>query len=121
MEITFSDNTTLEVRNISLSEDTNNLIIVLSDNYTNAKEIFKNAEKISTIATDNAEYCGYTILKSISAFYDGTEDTEEIRVELEYNGLSKEVDSLKLEIENLQSGILELSDLLLESEGTEEW
>lgn len=120
MVITFSDETTIEVQSVILSDDSNILVVNLSDSFANAKEIFKNAEKISTIATDNAEYCGYTILKSISAFYDGTEDTEEIRVELEYNGLSKEVDNLKSEIENLQSGILELTDLLLESEGTEE-
>ena len=120
MVITLQDGTTLDVNSVNLTESANDLIITLSSSFANAKEIFKNTEKISTISTDNAEYCGYTILKSISAFYDGTEDTEEIRVELEYNGLSKEVDNLKSEIENLQSGILELSDLLLESEETEE-
>ena len=120
MVITFSDKTTIDVQSIILSDDSNILVVNLSDNFANAKEIFKNTEKISKITTENAEYCGYTILKSISAFYDGVDDNEEIRVELEYNGLSKEVDSLKAEIENLQSGILELADLLLESEGSEE-
>lgn len=115
MVITLNDKTTLDIMYIGLSDDANNLVISLSDNFANTKEIFKNAEKTSVITTDNAEYCGYTILKSVSACNDGVSDKDEIRVELEYNGLSKEVDSLKSEIENLQSGILELTDLLLES------
>lgn len=114
MEITFSDNSILEVRNINFTEDANNLIIVLSNDFTKVKEIFKNAEKISTISTDNAEYCGYTILKSISDFYDGTDDTEEIRVELEYNGLSKQIDDLKTENKSAQNTINMLIDCIME-------
>ncbi len=120
MVIIFSDETTLDVDNIFLTEDENTLLIGLSGDFAKVKEIFKNTEKISTISADNAEYCGYTILKTISVYYDGIDDSAQIRVELEYNGLSKQVDALKSEIENLQSGILELTDLLLESEGTEE-
>ena len=115
MVITLNDKTKLDIMYIGLSDDANNLVISLSGDFANAKEIFKNTEKTSVITTDNAEYCGYTILKSISACNDGVSDKDEIRVELEYNGLSKEVDRLKSEIENLQSGILELTDLLLES------
>ena len=120
MVIIFSDETILDVDNIFLTEGENNLIIGLSGDFANIKEIFKNTEKISTISVDKAEYCGYTVLKSITSFYDGIDDVTQIRVELEYNGLSRQVDTLKSEIENLQSGILELADLLLESEGTEE-
>ena len=119
MVITLNDKTTLDIMYIGLSDDANNLVISLSGDFANAKEIFKNAEKTSVITTDNAEYCGYTVLKSVSACNDGVSEKDEIRVELEYNGLSKEVERLKSEIENLQSGILELSDLLLENGGVE--
>lgn len=112
MVITLNDKTTLDIMYIGLSDDANNLVFSLSGDYANTKEIFKNAEKTSVITTDNAEYCGYTILKSISACNDGVSDKDEIRVELEYNGLSKEVDDLKKEIATLEETLLEIGGTL---------
>lgn len=112
MVITLNDKTTLDIMYIGLSDDANNLVISLSGDYANAKEIFKNAEKTSVITTDNAEYCGYTVLKSVSACNDGVSEKDEIRVELEYNGLSKEVDDLKKEIATLEETLLEIGGTL---------
>lgn len=112
MVITLNDKTTLDIMYIGLSDDENNLVISLSGDYANAKEIFKNTEKTSVITTDNAEYCGYTVLKSVSACNDGVSEKDEIRVELEYNGLSKEVDDLKKEIATLEETLLEIGGTL---------
>ncbi len=119
MIITFADGTTLEGKSVNLTDDSHFLIITLTSDYEKSKETFKNEGKISTITTDDSEFNGYTILKSIMSTYDGIEDSEEIRVELEYSGLSAEIDSLKTQLEDANSQvemltacILELSDIV---------
>lgn len=110
----FADGTELQEQNITLTENHNIISISLvTASVDKLKEIFSNKDKTARIETDKAVYEGYTNLKTME-FY--LEDENYVgTIELEYNGLSKEVDRLKSEIENLQSGILELTDLLLES------
>lgn len=114
----FADGTELQEQNITLTDNHNIISIsLITASVDELKDIFSSKEKTARIETDKAVYEGYTNLKSME-FY--LEDENYVgTIELEYSGLSKEVDRLKSEIENLQSGILELTDLLLENGGVE--
>ena len=112
--MTFTDGTTIDAVEIELNEfDTNVLDICLKTNdYTSVLTTFKDKDKIRTIIDGDNTYVGYTNIR----FFQGIEQDgiTEINISLVYEGLNKEIDTLKEQLEVSNNHISMLTDCLLE-------
>lgn len=110
----FADGTTVDAVEIKLNEfDTNILDICLkTSDYTSILTTFKDKDKIRTIVDGDNTYVGYTNIR----FFQGIEQDgiTEINVSLVYEGLNKEIDALKEQLEVSNNHISMLTDCLLE-------
>ena len=110
----FTDGTVIDVVEIKLNElDTNVLELCLNtDDYTNVLAIFKDKDKISTLIEGDNTYIGYTNIR----FFQGIEQDgyTEVKISLVYEGLNKEIDALKEQLEESNNQISMLTDCLLE-------
>lgn len=115
-----ADGTVIEHKNINISELNSNIvdIVFVTDDYTKCRNLFKNKDAIYKIVDGENEYIGFTDVR----LFHGSEiegGLTEITVSLVYEGLSKEVDNLKSqldssykEIEMLTGAIMEMSELI---------
>lgn len=107
----------LNINSITVPSDNTIAISLYCDDYNETSQIFKDADNLHEIEFNNQLFKEYTILKNITSFED--EGSINMIVVLEYNGLSKTVDTLteKLtdaneQIDILTSCILEMADII---------
>lgn len=119
MNLIFADGTEIEVNEAKINESNpNEIMIVLSTNdYSSVKQAFHDIGKTSIITADQNEYKDFTEVKSMTAS-EIDDGIDEVRVELRYTGADETIEQLKNEIATLQECVLELGDLLLNTEET---
>lgn len=120
MNLTFADETEIEVDMATINESNpNEIIIVLNtSDYNSVKQQFHDSEKTAIIKTEQNEFKDFTEVKSMTAS-EIDEGVDEVRIELRYTGADETIEELKTEIATMQECILELGDLLLKTEEAE--
>lgn len=122
-KITFADGSEVEVKRLTeeSSEEALTLEFSTSD-YSGIRASFLDAEKTKSITTANETYKSFTKVKSITLTAED-ESSDRMRVELLLDKYESEIDSVRSMVDELQSGLLELFELVYnstEEEQTEE-
>ena len=109
-----NNNIEIKTDSVRLDEQDYNVLNIqlYTDDYTSTLSIFKNKDNLSVITDGDNEYVGYTNIR----FFQGIEQDNitVINVSLVYEGLNKEIDALKEQLEESNNQISMLTDCLLE-------